>query len=69
VRILFRCERPVGNDRALQVDVGVHHSPPSGAQPLLEVLHDRTVPHVPLEFGDELLIADHVTANPSTPEV
>jgi len=66
---LFRGKRPVSDDGALQVDVGVHHCPPSGAQPLLEVFHDRTMPHVPVEFGDELLIADQVTANPSTPEI
>ena len=66
---LFRGKCPVSDDGALQVDIGVHHCPPSGAQPLLEVFHDRTMPHVPVEFGDELLIADQVAANSSTPEI
>jgi hypothetical protein len=46
----------------LQVDPGVHHYPPSGAQPALEVPHDRTMSHVPLGFGDKLIISDRVKA-------
>lgn len=66
---LFRGERPVSYDGTLQVDVRVHHYPPCRAQPLLEVLHDRTMPHVPVEFGDELLIADQVIANLSASQI